>query len=255
LNLELAGFKFSWRGIVNFIREALNEDVQHVASEVTVLGAKITLTTRLGSESAFRISGSMAELDRMLSRSAENIYGGIDPVGLAKYLCNNRRYPQCFEAIGLAVRDKDPATKVAGYALWAEVLIYFNRYDEAESKLAEALATEPGQRWTDIIYRTATRKHKWLGIFDVDDILPRTSHLNDSRAWAHNVKGIILADRDRRWDDAVTQFKYALEAYPNASSSHVLWGRTLAAQARWKEAVAHYRQGVKYRQSDSIAPC
>lgn len=65
---------------------------------------------------------------------------------------------------------------------------------------------------------------------------------------AHNNLGIVLHTR-RRLDEAIGHYRLALQIKPDYSSVHYNLGRALAAQGKSNQAIKHYRRAVQLKKN------
>lgn len=111
IKLDVGGSGFSIGETWLTMKRLLGRETR-IAGEVTQgAGGSLTLTSRAGAKSGGQHVGSEAELDKLITRAAEGIYGATQPYRYTDYLNVQNRTAERDRVLQELVRDPDPVER------------------------------------------------------------------------------------------------------------------------------------------------
>lgn len=119
INVQIPDTGVSLGEVYRFLREWLGHET-HLGGEIYRTESGIAITARTSGDSGTTFTGSEADLDSLVQKSAENVYRKTQPARYDAYL---REHDRLAEALAtakvLAETGSNPLDQAAGYSDWA----------------------------------------------------------------------------------------------------------------------------------------
>ncbi len=103
----------------NYLREWLGH-ATHVTGELVRNGKSLSLTVRYGQEPGATVDGTQDQLDKLIQKSAENMFRAAQPLRFADYLSSHGRIPEAVAIADTEARTGDAAHRSAAYVSLGE---------------------------------------------------------------------------------------------------------------------------------------
>jgi tetratricopeptide (TPR) repeat protein len=85
----------------------------------------------------------------------------------------------------------------------------------------------------------------WAHTFMVGGLLDKMGLIDHSVAWAHTLVGQILRDKQDKTDEALLEYRLAVELDPRQAVHHTNLGRALSDQQKNDEVIAEYKKAIE----------
>ncbi len=147
-----------------------------------------------------------------------------------------------------------PRTKrleVRLYLAEADILNRANRLQDAMDVINNALNVNP--KHFDLLYARAMMAEKLNRIDMVERDLKAILKKSPKNSQALNALGYTLADRTKRYEEALSYIKRALEISPNQAAIVDSMGWVLYRMGKYKESVVYLRRALKLDNNAEIA--
>ena len=115
----------------------------HITGEVVRSGDGIAVTARFGADAGPRFSGAEADLDGLLQKTAEEIYGRTQPYRYGIYLQNQGKIAEAEAFLSSHTNIGSSTEQAWVYAGWYVTLTAQGRYQEAARAAKAAVAANP----------------------------------------------------------------------------------------------------------------
>ena len=116
---------------------------EHISGSLTENGTDIVIAVQ-GDNFAYReFAGGRADLNALLTKAAEYVYGESEPYLFAVYLFNRGRIADVIAVAKSKYATADASDKPLFLSVWANALSTSGRYQEALEKLQEAVRLKP----------------------------------------------------------------------------------------------------------------
>src|ERR1019366_4711294 len=127
----------------DFLREKLGHDT-HVSGEIVRTASGVSLTARTGMEGAESVTGSEADLDRLVRQLSEKVYRLTQPYRYAIYLASHDRLAEAVPVLK-AVAETGPTRldRAFGYGDWSFLSGDTDGIDTWLRLTQRAMAVEP----------------------------------------------------------------------------------------------------------------
>jgi tetratricopeptide (TPR) repeat protein len=189
---------------------------------------------------ADRYDGELTDVFELQDEITRKVVAAIEPKLLeAESIRSQSRSPDDLGAWEMVVQAKSLFWRVnrtdgeAAIRMLKRAVERYPDYGPAHSMLAFMLLLSRLLSWS----------------FEVPDVkqpaelAARAVELDDSDPWAHLAQG-YLAFMTRRTDEAVNEFKRALDLNPNFAAAHGYMGLALSLAGRSEEAITHCEQAL-----------
>ena len=141
--LEIPETGVSLTELDDFLREKLGHDT-HITGEIVRTASGLSLTARAGGDAAQSVSGSEADLDRLVQQLSENVYRLTEPFRYGIYAAEHDRLPETISIMkDLAQSGSTPPDRAYGFAIWGAFSAEESGVDTALSILQQAMDAEP----------------------------------------------------------------------------------------------------------------
>ena len=222
-------FQFGWLA-ETVVRGALAEDGQH--------NYRIWLQVR-GPRVGVRTIGTAPtpDPDAAFLDAAQALYGLLQPIVLGAYLYTrfshdaDRRIAVLHDV--LADPASSPEDDAAAYQIWGIILRDQQDFEGAREKLAAAI-----QRWQSLIPDDGLRRD------EVAPIATRSGRIRRGLARAYVDRGHTYLF-ERRWADAILDYRQAAAADAGWALPHKCLGDALRDAGSVKDAIAEYENAAK----------
>jgi len=168
--------------------------------------------------------------------------------------------PKLLEAEAIRSQARSPED-LGGWDLVARALSHFWKLNQAESKLAITILRQATQDHPNyapahsmLAFSLLVSTHVgWIPSVEEREpaaqLARRAMELDESDPWAFMALG-YLAFAGRKTDEAVRQFRTALELNPNFAAAHGYIGWALAFDGQSEKALVHFDQSMKMSPRD-----
>jgi tetratricopeptide (TPR) repeat protein len=141
--LEIPETGVSLTELDDFLREKLGHDT-HITGEIVRTASGLSLTARAGGDAAQSVSGSDADLDRLVQQLSENVYRLTEPFRYGLYVAEHDRLPETISIMkDLAQSSSTPPDRAYGFAIWGAFSAEEGGVDTALRILQQAMDVEP----------------------------------------------------------------------------------------------------------------
>jgi len=130
------------------------------------------------------------------------------------------------------------ATNLALQALYADVLVRAERYDDAWEAARTALRCD--ERYVPALKALVKASLRQGRTEMATSILDQALSIDDNDAELHFIKGTMLRADPGRLRDAMTQFERAVQLRPDYTEARMALGVQLLAGGRYTEALTHF---------------
>jgi tetratricopeptide (TPR) repeat protein len=165
---------------------------------------------------------------------------------------------QCFEQAG-RLDPEDPHAQVG----LGQLALARREYEVARDHLQRAVESDPRYGEAHLAlsqcFMALGDEQRAMQHAELAQQLPSITHVPDARAktgvspagsLAHVDAGLALLEQNRL-DQAIVEFREALENHPTNTSAHHNLGRALSLQGRYDEAVIHFREVIRIRETNA----
>ena len=143
IKLDIPETGISVTELDDFLREKLGHDT-HVSGEIVRTASGVSLTARTGVEGAESVTGSEADLDRLVRQLSEKVYRLTQPYRYAIYLASHDRLAEAVPVLK-AVAETGPTRldRAFGYGDWGWLSGEQDNIDTLLHLSQRAMAVEP----------------------------------------------------------------------------------------------------------------
>jgi adenylate cyclase len=168
--------------------------------------------------------------------------------------------PKLLEAEGVRSQSRS-SDNLGAWELLTQANSLFWRLTKAEGQAAVAILRQVVERYPTYapahsmlaFMLLVSRQIGWLVIEpqvkEPAALAARAAELDDSDPWAHLALGYVAITR-RNTDEAVEEFRRALDLNPNFAAAHGYLGFALALSGQSKEAIEHIEQAIRMSPHD-----
>ena len=139
IKLDIPETGISLNELDNFLRAKLGNDTR-VGGEIVRSPSGITLTARAGEEGAVSVSGQDADLDALVAKLAEQLYGITQPYRYAMYLATHDHADKAVPRFSELALRGSPQDRVWAYNMWGN---WTPDITESRRLLIQAVAAYP----------------------------------------------------------------------------------------------------------------
>ena len=104
-----------------FLREKFGNDT-HVSGEVVRTGDRFALTARAGTQGAASVTGTEEDLDTLIRRLSESIYGLTQPYRYGTYLASHGRVDEAVTVLSALAKNGPAEERPWGYVGWSNAI-------------------------------------------------------------------------------------------------------------------------------------
>jgi adenylate cyclase len=248
----------------SFIYRGKGIDVKRAARELGVRyvlqgsvrkgGNRVRITAQLidaatGSHLwADHYDGDLSDVFALQDEITKKVVAAIEPRLLeAEGLRSQSRSPKDIDAWDIVIRANSLFWRLtnteseAAIAMLKRAVELYPDYAPAQSVLAFMLLMRRYAVWTSSEFEPQVKETAALAA--------RAAQLDDSDPWAHLALAFVALTR-RQTDEAVEEFRRALELNPNFAAAHGYLGLALALDGRSDQAIDHIEQAVRMSPRD-----
>jgi TolB-like protein/class 3 adenylate cyclase/Tfp pilus assembly protein PilF len=247
---------FAYKGkAVDVKRAARDLGVRYVLEgSVRKGGSRVRITTQLIDAAtgnhiwADRYDGDLSDVFALQDEITKKVAAAIEP--------------RLLEAEGMRLQSRSPED-LGAWDMVMHANSLFWRMSRAEGERAIELLRNAVERYPDYapahsMLAFLVLLHGYAGwtLFDQEAqvreaaaLATRAAALDDGDPWAHLALGYIAVTR-RRTDEAMGEFKRALELNPNFAAAHGYLGWGLALDGRSDEAIVHLDEAIRMSPHD-----
>ncbi len=121
IKVEIPSTGVSINELERFLREKLGHPT-HITGEVVRNAGSVTLSARAGTLGGGSVSGSDADIDPLMQKLAEQVYGVTEPYRYGAWLAENGRSPEGIATFVKVKNHGSPGERPWGYLGWANSL-------------------------------------------------------------------------------------------------------------------------------------
>ena len=214
------------------------------------------------------------EVEPLIDASARNIVGYADPLSLAVF---DHMIGDENMSLGIArkIVEQSPKSEAAFWAHYLIGNIYFQNSHELDAALKEYGAALAFQPVDTLMHRATVFFYRWLfgAALDRNYAVPhfglgyvlrvqgrpdeaiaeykKAIELDPKYATPHNNLGNVLSDQGKP-DAAIAEYKKAIELDSKAAFPHNGLGNVLRAQGKSDEAIAEYKKAIELDPKDAV---
>lgn len=148
----------------------------HITGEIYRTAGGIAVTAR-AREAGATFAGKDADLDALLQKAAESIYGETQPYRYAAFLNEQGRDAEAMTVLKRLATEASPAERAWALSLLGNLYRFYNKQDEALGTLREAVAADPANA------------HAWDNLSSVEQGLDRLAD-----GFRHTTRALQLYD-------------------------------------------------------------
>jgi len=246
----------------SFIYKGKAVDVKRVARELGVRyvlegsvrkgGNRVRITAQLIDAAtnnhiwADRYDGDLTDIFALQDEITEKVVAAIEP--------------KLLEAEGIRSQSRSPED-LGAWDMLMQANSLFWRLTKAESQAAIAVLKQAVERYP--VYAPAhsmlafmllvSRQVGWIvmepQVKQAATLASRAVELDDSDPWAHLALGVVAFTR-RHTEEAVQQFRRAIDLNPNFATGHGYFGWALALDGQSDQAIPHLEQAMRMSPHD-----
>ncbi len=144
IKIEVPDTGVSFGELRHYLREWLGHPTR-VTGEAARTPVGLSLTVRAGDEPGFTVSGSEAEVDRLVQQAAEKIFSDTQPYQYSKWLENHDRKPEALEVARKLALEGSPVEQAWAWAQVSNLLTDAGQFAAAVEASRRGLAIDPHQ--------------------------------------------------------------------------------------------------------------
>ncbi len=142
IELQIPEAGISIADLENLLHRWLAHD-EHISGSIVASGSRIAFTIRGDEFRAKSFAGTPGDLDALISKAAEYLYGGSEPYLFSVYLVDQGRDAEAITVARNAFASASSEDKPLLLNVWGNALSDLGRYREAIEKYQEALRLKP----------------------------------------------------------------------------------------------------------------
>ncbi len=154
LKLDIPETGISFTELNDFLREKLGHDT-HITGEIVRTASGVSLTARAGGAGAQSATGSEADLDALMQKSAESIYRLTQPFRYGMYLASHDRVVEAIAVFQAVAKSGSRLDRAWAYPYWALLVGEEDGVAAELPLLQKALEQEPDNLQAYLVAGTA----------------------------------------------------------------------------------------------------
>ncbi|HEY1614088.1 MAG TPA: hypothetical protein VGF97_10395 [Rhizomicrobium sp.] len=194
VRVEIPTTGISLGELKRYLREWLGHEV-HVTGDLVHAGAGYALTTRFGAEPGTTVAGKQAQLESLVTKSAEQIFAAAQPYRYVEYLVHKQRFAEAGSLLPNLAAQGTTKTRALANEEWAKVYFFQGDMYHALEKGREAVRLDPD----------SPLSHAWLGVAE-------SNIQHDEAGFAGLDAAVRLFGKSSGADQAVL-LRFSFEAY------------------------------------------